>query len=158
MITFQYFFLHLQYELWSILLLCFIFHTSLCRRKPSVFTVLFLCQISSMVAIKHDFVAASWAVMAPWLIGAASEWAMMGPLLSPLWAHSPNQSYIILHAENHLKLQSRKILFSQNLVLCRFEILHRARQWYCRALCKISKRFSKWNVCWGRFWNKFCKF
>ena len=30
-------------------------------------------------------------------------------------------------------------------VLNRFEILHRARQWYCRALCKMSKRSGFWN-------------
>ena len=31
-----------------------------------------------------------------------------------------------------------------------FEILRRARQWYCRALCQISKRFGNWNGCYGR--------
>ena len=28
----------------------------------------------------------------------------------------------------------------------RFETLHRARQWYCRALCKISKRYDNPNI------------
>ena len=27
-----------------------------------------------------------------------------------------------------------------------FETLHRARQWYCRALCKISKRYDNPNI------------
>ena len=31
-----------------------------------------------------------------------------------------------------------------------FEILHRARQWHCRALCKISKWFNNWNAYYGR--------
>ena len=28
----------------------------------------------------------------------------------------------------------------------RFEMLHRARQWHCRALCEISKRFDDWKL------------
>ena len=53
-----------------------------------VVLVLFLCQISSMVAIKHDFVAAFWAVMAPWLIGASWHPGWLGrPLNGPWWDH-----------------------------------------------------------------------
>ena len=38
--------------------------------------------------------------------------------------------------QSHLKLKSRGISSTHD----RFAILHRVRQWYCRALCKISKR------------------
>ena len=31
----------------------------------------------------------------------------------------------------------------------RLEISHRAMQWHCRALCKISKRSDNWHVCYG---------
>ena len=31
----------------------------------------------------------------------------------------------------------------------RFEILHRARQWYCRALCNKSNRLGNWHGCCG---------
>ena len=43
-------------------------------------------------------------------------------------------------SETHLKLKSREISFVYNLLqrLNCFEILHRARQWYCRALAKFQ--------------------
>ena len=37
----------------------------------------------------------------------------------------------------------------------RFENLHRARQWHCRVLCKISKRFDSWGRHFGQ--TRFCK-
>ena len=36
-----------------------------------------------------------------------------------------------------------------------FEILHRAWQWYCRALCKIAKWLDSWNGGYGRM--RFCE-
>ena len=53
----------------------------------------------------------------------------------------------------HLKLQSGEISFTHNLLYwCEncFEILHSARQYHCRALCKIWKQFDDWNGCSGR--------
>ena len=58
-------------------------------------------------------------------------------------------------SETHFKLKSRKTSLVHNTHLscnlfssCQFvfEILHKARQWYCRALCKISKRFHNWET------------
>ena len=33
----------------------------------------------------------------------------------------------------------------------RFQFLHRARQWYCHFLSKISKSFGDWNGCYWRY-------
>ena len=55
--------------------------------------------------------------------------------------------------ETHLKIKSREISFTHNFSVQssnRDESLHRARQYHCRALCKISKRFDNWNRCSGR--------
>ena len=37
----------------------------------------------------------------------------------------------------------------------RLAILHRARQWYCRTLWKITKRVDSWTISWGI--KRFCE-
>ena len=44
--------------------------------------------------------------------------------------------------ETHLEIKSREISFAHNLFHNRFDILHRARQWYCHALDKMSTDWS----------------
>ena len=51
-------------------------------------------------------------------------------------------------SETHLMLRSHKISFVQNVQWSnRFVNIHRARHWYCPALCKFSKQYHKLAVC-----------
>ena len=70
-----------------------------------------------------------------------------------------NNHLIVDHSnvENLLKLKTHENITS----LCfffqlfnHFEILHRAWQWYCHALCKISKLLDNWNR-WFEFLVRF---
>ena len=58
-------------------------------------------------------------------------------------AHDHSRAAVTIQefpSESHIKLKSHKISLASNFFPFAqyFEILHRARQWYCRALCKIS--------------------
>ena len=49
-------------------------------------------------------------------------------------------------ADETYDIRSKLILNSFVQNTNRLQNLHRTRQWYCRALCKISKRFNKWSI------------
>ena len=56
-------------------------------------------------------------------------------------------------SKTHLKLKSREISFVYNIRSSnRFEMLHRARQYNCRALCKISARLDNCKRSYGQTW------
>ena len=56
--------------------------------------------------------------------------------------HSIAPTKLILNSN----LAKSRSLITPISVAYRFDILHRARQWYCRALCKISKRLDNWEI------------
>ena len=68
-------------------------------------------------------------------------------------------SWGLLHYRTSLQNTSSTHI-TQNLIcpqviaqlMNNFEILHRARQYHCRALCKILKWFVDWNWCYGHTW------
>ena len=53
----------------------------------------------------------------------------------------------LISNSNFMKLLCPELIYQ--LPNC-FEILHRAWQWYCHALCKLSKQLGKWNLCYGQ--------